>query len=816
MDHLLQDLRYALRQLGKAPGFTAVAVLTLGLGIGATTTLFSVVHGVLLRPLPYPEPDRLVRVFEVGKDGTRPSSMADPNFADFSQQSRSFVGLAQFQTWPASISGNHEPVRVTTAQVSRDFFAVMGVQPLLGRTFHAEEQKVGATPVALVSYRYWQRYLDGKPDLSRSTLTYGGRVVSVIGVMPPKFEFPERADLWMPRELEPVNLSRTALNKKVIGRLAAHVSVARAREDISGIARRLKAQYGDDIWLVDAQVSPLHEELVGRTRRPLLLLLGASAFLLLIACANVTNLLLARAASRKQEVAVRIALGAGRVRLIQQSLAESLLLALLGSALGLLIAQWGVALLLRLEAGNLPRLNDIRVDGTVLLFALAAAVVVAAGLALLVAWRAMKDGLRSLTVGQRARGGTASTRLREILIVSQVALTLILLVGTGLLLRSFQHLLAVSPGYRTEGAVVLNCNLAYPDADVQAAHQKRFHEQLIAQLRAIPGVAGIGGVDSLPLKNEGADGTFILLDRPDDVTDFKKFEALAKVPGRSSHAEYRKATPGYFQSMRIPLLRGRLFDDRDHPEAPHVALVSELLAKTAWPNQDPVGKLVQFGNMDGDLRPFTVIGVVGDIHDTSLEAAPEPTFYANALQRPRALTGPFDIVLVAAGDPAGLMTTARKVVHDLDPQAAPTTQTLAEVLGSSLAERRFQLLLLALFGAAALLLAIIGIYGVISFQVAQRTQEIGVRVALGATAQNVARLVVRQGLLLAAFGVALGLAGAFALTRLMRSLLYAITTTDPVTFLAVPILLVVATMLACFLPAQRAARVDPMTALRGE
>jgi putative ABC transport system permease protein len=818
VDHLLQDLRYALRQLGKAPGFTSVAVLTLGLGIGATTTLFSVVHGVLLRALPYPEPANIVRVFEVGKDGTRPSSMSDPNFADMSQQSRSFEELAQFQTMLVSVSGGNEPARVMAAQVSRDFFRVMGVQPLRGRTFHADEQREGAAPVALVSYGYWQRYLHGASDLSGHTLKYGHDVFSVIGVMPPKFEFPEGADIWVPRELEHISLSRTALNKKVIGRLATGVPIERAREDVRGIARRLKAQYGDDTWMADAEVIPLQEELVGRTRPALLLLLGASGFLLLIACANVTNLLLARAASRKRELDMRIALGAGRGRLIQQSLTESLLLSLLGGALGVLVARWGVDWLPGLETGNLPRLDEIRVDGAVLLFALLVSVGVAGGLALLAAWRATADGLRALVVSQRTQAGTGATntRLREVLVISQVALTLMLLVGTGLLLHSFQRLLAVAPGYRTGGALVLNCYLPYPDTDEQAEHQKRFHEQLITRLRAIPGVTEVGGVDALPLKGQGADGTFLLLSRPNEVADWKSFEAMAKIPGRAGHAEYRRAMPGYFRAMQIPLLRGRLFDERDHPEAPHVAVVSESLAKATWPREDPIGKLVQFGNMDGDLRPFTIVGVVSDIHDASLEAAPRPTFYANARQRPRALSGAFDIVLVATSGPASLMTTTRRIVHDLDPQVAPSTQTLEEVFSGSLAERRFQLLLLGIFGATALLLAIVGIYGVISFQVAQRTQEIGVRIALGATAENVVRLVVQQGLLLAALGVALGLAGALAATRLMRSLLYGVTATDPVTFLAVTVLLAVATILACFLPASHAARVDPVIALRAD
>jgi len=814
---LLQDLRYALRRLGNAPGFTAVAVLTLGLGIGATTTLFSVVHGVLLRPPPFPQPERIVRVFEVGRDGNRPSQMSDPNFLDLSEQNRSFDGLAQYQTMLVSVAGGREAARVTAAQVSRDFLRVMGVEPVLGRSFRAEEQREGAAPVVVVSDGYWRRYLQADPDLSGRTLTYGDDIVSVVGVLPPGFDFPEGADLWIPRELEPFTPSRTALNKKVIGRLADGVSLESAREDLVGIARRLKVQLGDDTWMSDVEVVPLREELVGDTRLPLLLLLGASGLLLAIACANVVNLSLARAATLRRELAVRIALGAGRGRLTRQSLTESLLLSLLGGALGVLLAGWGVELLVRLEVDEIPRLAEIRVDGAVLFFALAVSVVVAVGLAWLAAWRAAGDGVRAtLAAGERFQAGRRTARMRGMLVVSQVALTLMLLVGTGLLLRSFRSVLAVEPGYRTDGALVVNCYLPYPDTDEQAERQGSFHERLISRLRGLPGVAEIGGIDALPLRRQGASGTFLLLERPDEVTDWESFDAVIKIPGRTGYAEYRRVTPGYFPAMQIPLLRGRPFDERDHPRTTHVAVISESLAEATWPDEDPIGKLVQFGNMDGDLRPFTVIGVVGDVRDASLEAEVEPTFYINARQRSGALAGPLDLVVVTESDPQDQATAVRRLVRDLDPQAAPSLQTLEEIFADSLAERRFQVLLLGVFAAAALLLAVVGVYGVISYGVAQRRQEMGVRLALGATGKKVVRLVVRQGLLLTASGVALGLAGAFAVTRLMQSLLYGVTTTDPLTFLAVPLLLLVAAMLACFLPARRAARVDPMIALRAE
>lgn len=817
MDHLAQDLRYALRRLRRAPGYTAVVVLTLGLGIGATTTLFSVVNGVLLRPLPYPEADRIVRVFEVGTEGTRASQMSDPNFADLSRQSRSLEALAQFQTTVVSVSGGTEPARVTAAQVSRELLRVMGVQPVLGRSFLAEEQRQGAAPAALVSYGYWRRYLGGDPHLSAHALRSGENVLSVVGVMPPRFDFPEGADIWFPRELEALSTSRTALNKKAVGRLVAGVSVERAQRDLSDVARRLKAEHGEGTWMADVEVVPLREDLVGPTRLPLLLLLGASGFLLLIAWTNVLNLVLARVASRRRELGVRIALGVGRARLVQQSLTESLLLSLLGGACALLVARWGLDLLVTLDAGSLPRLEEVRIDGAVLFFALALSVAVAVGLALLSAWRATGDGVRaSFALGERSEAGTGTARLRGILVVSQVALTLVLLVGTGLLLRSFQRVLGVAPGYRTQGAVVLNCYLPYPDTDERARDQRHFHERLISRLVALPGVAEVGGIDSLPLRSRGAGGTFLRLNRPDEVTDWESFEAVRLIPGRAGYAGYRRVLPGYFRAMEVPLLRGRLFDERDHREAPHVAVVSASLAETAWPDEDPIGRLVQFGNMDGDLSPFTVVGVVGDTRAGSLEAEPRPTVYANAWQRPRALAGPFDIVLVTESGAEAQITAVRRLVHDLDPQLAPRIQALEGIYSDSLAGRRFQLLLLGVFGATALLLALVGVYGVISFHVAQRTQEMGVRIALGASSESVVRLVVRQGLLLAALGVGLGLAGALALTRLMRGLLYGVTATDPFTFLAVPLVLLVAAMTACFLPALHAARVDPVAALRAE
>lgn len=818
MNRLIQDLRHAVRRLRKAPGFALVAVFTLALGIGATTTLFSVVHGILLRPLPYPDPERIVRVFEVGEDGRRPAQMADPNFVDLSRQSRSFEALAQYQTSLVSIFAEGEAARVTAAQVSRQFFDVMGVEPRLGRPFDPSEQREGTAPVALVSHDFWQRHLESDEDLAGRTLTYGDAVAPVIGVLPPGFRYPAGADVWTPRELEPMTPSRTALNKKVIGRLADGVSLDQARQDVSAVARRLKERHGDDVFLVDAALIPLRETLVGDTRPALLLLLGASALLLLIACANVVNLLLARAASQRRDLAVRMALGAGRGRIHLRALSETLLLALAGGALGLLLARWGVGFLLGLEAAaDLPRATDVRVDGTVLAFALGVSLAVAICLALLAAWRATRVSVRdTLAAGRRSEAGSGRSPMRGTLIVAQVALTLMLLVGTGLLLRSFQQLLDVDPGFRTGGALVVNPYLPWPQDEDQMARQSTFHERLISRLEALPGVTEVGAINALPLRGRGANGTFVLLQQPDEVEDWDDFGALADDPLRSGNAQYRQATTGYFSAMRIPLLRGRLFETRDRPGTRHVAVVSESLARTTWPDGSALGKLVQYGNMDGDLRPYTVVGVVGDVRDAGLEAEPSPTFYANAHQRPRGLTGPQDVVVVPQGDPSSLITAARRVVRELDPQVAPTLGTLEEIYAGSLAERRFQILLLGVFAAVALVLALVGLYGVISFHVSRRRAEIGVRIALGARVGNVVWMVVRRGLILAGLGVAIGLAGAFLVSRLMRSLLYGVTPSDPTTLLAVSLLLLTAALLASLLPARRAARVDPQVALRAE
>ncbi|CAN5132378.1 ABC transporter permease [soil metagenome] len=708
MKTLLQDLHFAARQLLRSPGFTLIAVLTLALGIGANTAIFSVVNAVLLRPLPYPNSERLMQLSEVSDNGNQ-MNVADPNFADWRRQSRSFSALAQYGSGIVSVVGGEEPARVAAAGVSRDFFRALGVQPVRGRAFLPGEQQTGAAPATIVSYSFWKRYLGGEPNFARRTLTFGDRVYNVVGVMPPGFNFPAGSDLWTPSELDAPLTSRTAHNWHVVGRLKPGATREQARSEMSAISRALKQQYGEDIDLVDAAVVPLHEEMVGRVRPALLLLLGAAGLLLLVACANVVNLLLARAAARQRELAIRLALGAGRRRLVQHFLAESLVLSLVGGALGVLLAVWGVGALLALEPGSLPRLDEIRVNWTVLTFALAISVLVAVVLGSIAALRGTGEGVRGvLAEAQRTHaGGGASQRIRGTLVVGQVALTLILLIGVGLLGRSFLRLLAVDPGYRTDGAVVMDLSLPSPDDDAEGIRLLGFHQNLLARLRAVPGVEHVGGVNDFPLGGDYANGTFLIVNGPEEVTSFDDFGRLAKDESRTGYAAYRVANEDYFRAMQIPLVRGRLFDERDAPEAPNVAVISESLAKNRWPNENPIGKLIQFGNMDGDLRPMAVVGIVGDVRERGLDAEPQPTLYGNASQRPGS-AGTFHVVMTGPASPTAVIPAARQILGELQPEVPPRFRTLGQIFSASLAARRFSLLLLGVFGVAALLLAMIG------------------------------------------------------------------------------------------------------------
>ena len=816
MESFIRDIRYVSRALLRTPGFFAVTVLTLALGVGATTAIYSVINGVLLRPLPYPEPDRIVQLWQLGERGAR-GQVSDPNYDDWKAGTRSFAAMAQFTDGGiTSVSGASEPVRVRVAAVSREFLTVLGVRPMRGRAFAPEEQREGGARAVMVSHRFWQTNLGGRSDLTAATLTFDGDAYTVVGVLPATVDFPVGVDLWIARELSARNPYRTGHNWQAIARIADGVTLQQANRDISTLSRRLKQQYGQETWMFDAVAVPLREQLVGDTRPTLLVVLAASGFLLLIACANVVNLLVARAAVREGELAVRLALGAGRRRIAQQFLAESLVLALAGGALGVLLAALGVRALLALEPGDLPRVSEVGVDWSVLAFALGLSVVVAAVLGLLSALRGTRGDLRqAMAQSQRTQAGAgASYRVRGALVIAQMALTLVLLVGAGLLARSFLRLAQIDPGYRTERAVVFDIAASVPDGPTGLRERVRLYDDVLARLSALPGVASVGGVNAFPLTGGNrSNGTFLIMTRPDEQIDMSQIPKLMQDPTRTGDAEYRVASAGYFKAMNIPVVRGRVFDDRDAPDAPHVGVISAALARAKWPDEDPLGKIIQYGNMDGDMRPFTVIGVVGDVREASLADQPRATFYSNYRQRPR---GAYAFHFVVQGDaaPEAIIPAARRIVAEIRPDVPPRFRTIQTVVSQSVADRRFVLLLVGVFGAAAMLLATLGVYSVIAYVVTQRRQEIGVRVALGAQSADVLRMVLRQGFTLAFFGIAIGTIAALLVGRLLSRFLFGVAPNDPVAFGGVIAILAAVALIASFVPALRATRVDPMTALR--
>ena len=673
MENLLQDLRYGCRMLRKDPGFTLVAFLTLALGIGATTAIFSVTYEVLLRPLPYENPDQIVRLWEADASGHR-MRFTDPNFEDLRSQSHSLQGLAEYRALPESVSGGSEPARVTVATVSRDFFPLMRVGPALGRSFLPDDQRFGAAPTALVSYAYWQQYLGSAADLSAIKLTIEDRSVSVIGVLPAGFRFPDDANVWMPREIYERLPSRSAHNWNVLGRLRDGIAPEQAQSELGLIGRQIHQQYRQDVDMTGVAVARLQDAMTSNVRPALIILLGAVTFLLLIACANVANLLLAQAAARQSELAVRAAIGATRGRLVQQFLTEALLLSLAGGTAGVLAAHWGVLALVRLAPPELPLAGRVSISLPVLLFALGISSMVAAGLGVFSALRAT-SGAAQPALAERGRsqsGLPRSQRLGRAIIAGQLAITLVLLTGAGLLGRSLLRVLATDPGFHTEHIITVDLALSYAEKEADKTRRIQFFDQLLAQMRAIPGVLEVGGTGSLPLTGPLADGTYVLLapgEQPPRAID--ELERWFHNATRTGYAIYKTpASEGYFRALGIPLLRGRLFDDRDTIDAPHVALISQALAREKWPGQDPLGHSIEFGNMDGDLRPLTIVGVVGDVREDSLEAPPSPTIYVNYRQRPQA-TYHFTAVLRSQTEPAAVISSARQIVRGLDPNVPP-------------------------------------------------------------------------------------------------------------------------------------------------
>jgi ABC-type lipoprotein release transport system permease subunit len=826
METFIKDIRFGVRSLLKRRGFTSIAVLTLALGIGACTAIFSVVDGVLLQSLPYPEAERLVELREVNAAG-RPISFAEPNFLDVRDRSRTLAGVAEYSGGTATVIGGSEPARAITYRVSRDFFRVLGTQPFLGRTFAEDESKPGGAPVAVISYDFWRRVVDGKSDLTGTALKISDKAFAVIGVMPPGLGFPYRAEVWIPRETSGPEISRSAHNWHVVARVLPAIKIEQARAELSTICKQLKQEHGKDMDAVDFALISQQEYMVGNVRGALMMILVAVGFLLVVACANVANLLLAQVTARQREFAVRSALGATRLHLARQFITENLLLTLAAGALGVLLSFWGVDLLIGLNRQSLPRANEIGVDVRAIAFTLGLCLLVAIVLGLMPLLRfSTRDLEGSLRETGRGRSGQAGQRLRSLLVVAQMALTMILLVAAGLVGKSFYRLMQIDPGFRTESAVAMELNLprisstekqyqdfmqAYqrlkehgiaPDTTVQLSaeeeRQRLFQGQLLDRLGQLPGVSAVGTISLLPLRGDGPDGTFFINNNP----------------AKSGSADFRLASAGYFAAMGIPVRRGRTFDRSDQPNSPPAALISESMAGKYWPNENPIGQTIQFGNMDGDLRLLHVVGVVGDVHDRGVDAATSPTVYANSLQRPPSSS--ISVVVRARVAPAALVTSMREAVRSLDSQLPVNFKTLDQVFASSLDQRRFSLVIFGVFGCVALLLAAMGIYGVTSYAVAQRTQEIGIRMALGARMSDVLKLVLRSGMSLALIGAALGLAGAFATTRVMSSLLFGVAPTDLATFTAVVVVLVVVSFVACYIPARRATKFDPLVALRYE
>ena len=814
---VISDCRYGLRQLRKNPGATAVMVFTLALAIGATTAIFSVVYGVLLCPLPYTDSSRIMAVFEVNSNGGW-SRLADPNFDDFRDQNRSFQAIAKYNDYIVSVSGASQPTRTTVAHVSPDFLKVFGIQPILGRDFSAGDAKKNAAPVVLLSDGYWRQDLGSPRDLSQSHLKIDGAVFSVVGVLPAGFRFPSDVDLWLPADLDGENQSRSSHNYSAVGRLRDGVTVEQANGDISAIARRIHDTSSEqsDYLLKDGIVVPLRDSMTGKARPALLVLLGAVGFLLLVACANVANLLLAQASVRDRELAIRSALGAARERLIRQFLTEAFLLSLAGGGLGVLGAFWGVAGLVALAPENLPRLDSVSISVPVLLFALLLSTAVAAGLGAFTAARATSGDLRKgLVEGGRGQAGSqGSQRVGRAIVAAQIAITLVLVVGAGLLGRSLMKVLAVNPGFRVDKIVTMDVALPWVEDPKAKASQAIFFSNLIDRLKQVPGVRKVGATSGLPMVDGGLpDGMFVLMTQNEIPKTMEGFGALFQQKERIGNADFCVASEGYFQVLGIPLIRGRIFDERDGADSPHVAVISESLARDRWPNQDPIGHTIEFGNMDGDLRLLTIVGIVGDIHEYGLDAPPRPTVYVNLFQRPRST---ITVTMLSDADTRLVASTARGITQDLNPEIPATFKTFSQIYSASLGSRRFNVILTGFFGIVALLLATAGVFGVMAYSVTRRTREIGVRVALGAGRGEVLRMILSQGLRTIFIGVAIGIAGSLALTRTVESLLFGVTATDPLTFGVVTLLLVGAALLACFIPARRATRVDPVVALRYE
>jgi putative ABC transport system permease protein len=803
LETISQDVRYGLRVLAKNRGFTAVAVVTLALGIGANSAIFSVVNAVLLRPLPFPDSERIVSFAGVNPSkGVTDSNMSVPDFADWRAQGQAFEQVAGFVAGGALLVAGEEAERVRGTSVTGDFFPLLRTGAALGRALHPDDAKKDAPPVAVLSHALWQRKYGGDPAIAGRQITVGRESTTVVGVMPPGFGYPDRTEIWFPLALDPAAERRDNRYLEVVARLRPDATLARAQAELDAVNARLAQTYAETNTGWGVRLTGLRERLVGNMRTPLLVILGAVALVLLIACANVANLLLARAASRGREFAVRGALGAARARIIRQLLTESCLLSLAGGAAGLLISLWLTRLLVGLIPTDTPRMDEVRPDALVFGFALAVSVITGLLFGLAPALQASRGDLNE-TLKEGGRTGAEGARrngARSLLIVSEIALSFMLLAGAGLLARSFLLLREVHPGFNPDGVLALRISASGPKYPAGPARAE-LYRQALARVESLPGVESAGAVLSLPLGGDtfNVGRSFIREGRP-------------ATPEESAGASYLVATPGYFRALQIPLLSGRGFVEQDTEKSPMVVVVNETMARRFWPGESPVGKRITIWR--DEKFPREVVGVVGDTRSRPGEPA-GPQMYVPYAQDPN--WSSLSLVVRSSTDPASLVAAARDELHAID-RAIPVynARPMGDVVAAALAERRASTLLVGAFALLALLLAVTGIYGVTAYYVTQRTHEIGVRMALGAQARHVLGLVLGQSLRLTLGGLALGLCGALALTRVLESLLYGVKPTDPVAFAAAAALLGVVSLLACLLPARRATKVDPLLSLRAE
>jgi putative ABC transport system permease protein len=801
-----QDLRYGARMLAKRPGFTLIAVVTLTLGIGANTAIFSVVNALLLRPLPYTEAERLALLAQRSSDGERQGAPY-PNFEDWRTRAQSFSGMAMSGPESFNLTGVDNPRRLSGRRVNWNFFALLGVQPQLGRLFTEADDRYGASRAVVISHGFWQRQFGGAADVIGKAVSLTSETYTVIGVTPPSFEYFEATDVYVPIGLFLAPNSAIADRGSSFGgmyavaRLKPGVTIEQANNEMMALARQLEQEYPKVNEGMSARAERLQDVMSESVRRSLWVLLGAVGFILLIACINVANLLLARAAEREKELAVRLALGAGRWRIVRQLLSESMLLAGMGATGGLLLGPWMMAGLLALAPTTIPQLSRVGLDTTVLFFTLAIAALTSLLFGLAPALRASKTDLQTaLKDGGRLTTGAAREGMRKALLIAEIGLSLVLLAGAGLLLRSMYNLLRVDLGFDADNLLTMRFELSDKKYNPQTG--RIFYDECLARVQAVPGVRSAALSQSLPIEGSYWDSVFTVADKP--------APSRANLPA----SDYLRVSANYFETMGIRLLRGRWFNAADTPESTPVAVINERLAHRIWPNEDPIGKRIKqgFPEYNGGWRE--VIGVVNDVKTSGVDRPTTMQTYVLFSQTPGTFLG---LIVRTQGNPLAVAAPIEQAIHTVDKDLPVySVWTMDQLLGNSLAERRLTLVLLSSFAALALLLAAVGIYGMIAYTVRQRTRELGIRLALGAQARDVLWLILRQGLKLTLIGVALGLTVAFALTRWMESLLFRVRPTDALTFGAIAVALLSVALMACWIPARRATKVDPLIALRSE